>query len=82
MKGNLYPTVWIILIFGFGSIVFAMVLLNQNQTALSLIFEFMVIFMVLCCLLFIWDINTPFSGLIIVQPDAFQEIYKKMLGLP
>ncbi len=82
MKGNLYPTVWIILIFGFGSIVFAMVLLNQNRTALSLIFEFMVIFMVLCCLLFIWDINTPFSGLIIVQPDAFLEIYKKMLGLP
>ncbi|MGO9175731.1 MAG: hypothetical protein ACLQED_06265 [Desulfobaccales bacterium] len=82
MKGNLYPTVWIILIFGFGSMVFGLVLLNRHQTPVSFIFEFMVIFMVLSCLLFIWDIDTPFSGFIMVQPDPFQVIYQKMLSLP
>ncbi len=82
MKGNLYPTVWIILIFGFGSVVFGLVLLNRHPTAVSFIFEFMVIFMVLTCLLFIYDIDTPFSGFITVQPDAFQMIYHKMLSLP
>lgn len=82
VKGNLYPTVWIILIFGFGSMVFGLILLNRQQTAVSMIFEFMVIFMVLSCLLFIFDIDTPFSGFIIVKPDAFSAIYQKMLGLP
>ena len=82
VKGNLYPTVWIILIFGFGSTVFGLILLNRQQTAVSIIFEFMVIFMVLSCLLFIFDIDTPFSGFIIVKPDAFNAIYQKMLGLP
>jgi Zn-dependent protease with chaperone function len=82
MKGNLYPTVWIILIFGFGSVVFGLYLLNRQPTTVSLIFEFMVIFTVLTCLLFIYDINTPFSGFITVQPDAFQMIYQKMLSLP
>ena len=82
VKGNLYPTVWIILIFGFGSTVFGLILLNRQQTAVSIIFEFMVIFMVLSCLLFIFDIDTPFSGFIIVKPDAFNAIYQRMLGLP
>lgn len=81
VKGNLYPTVWIILFFGFGSVVFGLFLLNRQPTAVSLIFEFMVIFMVLTCLLFIYDINTPFSGFIAVPPDAFQVIYQKMLKL-
>ena len=82
MKGNLYPTVWIILIFGFGAMVFGFVLLNRHQTALSFIFELIVFFMVLSCLLFIWDINTPFSGFITVKPDTFQLIYQKMVRLP
>lgn len=82
VKGNLYPTVWIILFFGFGSVVFGLYLLNRQPTIVSLIFEFMVFFMVLTCLLFIYDINTPFSGFITVQPDAFQAVYHKMLRLP
>lgn len=82
VKGNLYPTVWIILVFGFGSVVFGLFLLNRQQTPVSLIFEFMVLFMVLSCLFFIYDIDTPFSGFINVNPDAFQVVYDKMLGLP
>lgn len=82
VKGNLYPTVWIILFFGFGSVVFGLYLLNRQPTIVSLIFEFMVVFIVLTCLLFIYDINTPFSGFITVQPDAFQVVYHKMLRLP
>jgi hypothetical protein len=82
IKGNLYPTVWIILFFGFGSVVFGCILLNRRQTALSFIFELIVFFMVLSCLLFIWDINTPFSGFITVKPDTFQVIFQKMMSLP
>jgi hypothetical protein len=48
----------------------------------SLIYEFMVLFLVLSCIYFIFDIDTPFSGLITVKPDAFQTAYLKMLSLP
>ena len=82
VKSNLYPMVWIILIFGFGSVLFGLYLLNRQPTTVSLIFEFMVIFIVLTCLFFIYDIDTPFSGFITVQPDAFHVIYHKMLSLP
>jgi hypothetical protein len=42
----------------------------------------MVIFMVLACIYFIYDLDTPFSGLITVKPDAFRTVYLKMLSLP
>jgi hypothetical protein len=80
MQGNLYPPVWMILIFGFGGVVLGLYLLNRQQTPVSLIFEFMVLFMVLACLYFIFDIDTPFSGLVNVKPDAFQMVYHKMLS--
>ena len=82
VQSNLYPMVWIILIFGFGTVVFGLYLLNRQQTTVSLIFEFIVIFVVLICLFFIYDIDTPFSGFITVQPDAFSTVYQKMLRFP
>jgi len=32
-------------------------------------------------LIFIFDLDRPFSGLIILKPDAFQTIYLKLLSL-
>ena len=48
---------------------------------MSLIYEFMVLFLVLSCIYFIYDLDTPFSGLIILKPGAFQAIYLKMLSI-
>ena len=82
MQGNLYPPVWVILIFGFLSVVYGLYFINREPTVVSLIYEFMVIFLVLACIYFIYDIDTPFSGLITVKPDAFRTVYLKMLSLP
>ena len=82
LQGNLYPPVWMILIFGLVSVIFGLYFINREPTLVSLIYEFMIIFMVLACLYFIYDIDTPFSGLITVKPDAFQTVYLKMLSLP
>ena len=80
-EGNLYPPVWVILIFGFISMVYGLYFINREPTLVSLIYEFMVLFLVLSCIYFIYDLDTPFSGLIILKPDAFQTIYLKMLSL-
>ena len=82
LQSNLYPPVYVILIFGFISVVFSLYFINREPTVVSLIYEFMVIFLVLSCVYFIFDLDTPFSGLIILKPDAFQTVYLKMLSLP
>jgi hypothetical protein len=79
MQGNLYPPVWVILIFGLISVVYGLYFINRGPTVLSVIYELMIIFMVLSCIYFIYDIDTPFSGLINVKPEAFQAVYQKML---
>ena len=82
LQGNLYPPVWVILIFGFISVSYGLYFINREPTVVSLIYEFMVLFLVLSCIYFIYDLDTPFSGLIILKPDALQTIYLKMLSFP
>ena len=82
LEGNLYPPVWVILIFGFISVAYGLYFINREPTVVSLIYEFMIIFLVLSCVYFIYDLDTPFSGLIILKPDAFRTVYLKMLSLP
>jgi hypothetical protein len=79
MRGNLYPPVWMILILGFGMVIFGFYLINRQYMPGSFTFEFLVIVLVLSCLYFIYDIDTPFSGLVNVAPEAFEVVYKKML---
>ena len=73
LQGNLYPPVWVILIFGFLSVVYGLYFINREPTVVSLIYEFMVIFLVLACIYFIYDLDTPFSGLIIRQTGCFPD---------
>jgi hypothetical protein len=82
LQGNLYPPVWVILIFGFISVVYGLYFINREPTLVSLIYEFMIIFLVLACIYFIFDLDTPFSGLINVKPEAFRTVYVRMLSSP
>jgi len=51
------------------------------QQNLSPMLRFMVIFAVLCCIYFNYDIDTPFPGYVAVKSDVFQQIRAKMLAL-
>jgi hypothetical protein len=82
LQGNLYPPVWVILIFGFISVVYGLYFINREPTLVSLIYEFMIVFLVLACVYFIYDLDTPFSGLITVKVEAFHTVYLKMLASP
>jgi hypothetical protein len=82
LEGNLYPPVWVILIFGFIAVCYGLYFINREPTVVSLIYEFMIIFLVLSCVYFIYDLDTPFSGLMTLKPDAFRTAYLRMLSLP
>jgi hypothetical protein len=81
LEGNLYPPIWVIIIFGFISIIYGLYFNHIRQNAVKIAFDFMVLFLVLSCIFFIYDINTPFSGYIVVKSGAFQTVLTKMLAL-
>ena len=80
-QGNLYPPVWVIIVFGFITVLYGLYFNHMQQNAVRLSFDFMVIFVVLCCIYFIYDIDTPFSGYVVVKPDIFKMTYARMLAL-
>lgn len=81
LRGNLYPPVWVIIIFGFFTMVFGLYFHHIQQNRVRVIFDFMVLFMVLSCIYFIYDISTPFSGYTVVKPDIFKQVQAAMLPL-
>jgi len=80
-QSNLYPPIWVIIVFGFITVLYGLYFHHMRQSPVNLTFDFMVIFVVLCCIYFIYDIDTPFSGFVVVKPDVFTLIYAKMLAL-
>jgi hypothetical protein len=80
-QGNLYHPVWVIIVFGFLSVLFGLYYNHFQQNRVRLCFDFMVIFLVLCCIYFIYDINTPFSGCITVKADILKHVHDRMLAL-
>lgn len=81
VKGNLYPPIWVIIIFGLISVLYGLYYTHIQQDIIRVIFDFMVVFLVLSCIYFIYDIDTPFSGYIKVSPDVIIRVHDKMLTL-
>jgi hypothetical protein len=71
----------VIIAFGFITVLYGLYFHHLQQSPVSLIFDFMVIFVVLCCIYFIYDIDTPFSGYVMVKADVFALVHAKMLAL-
>ena len=80
-QGNLYSPIWVIIVFGFFGVLFGLYFNHFQQNRVRLCFDFMVIFLVLCCIYFIWDIDTPFGGCITVKADIFKHVHAQMLAL-
>jgi hypothetical protein len=80
LSGNIYQPIWVIIIFGLVATIYSLYFMHPEQNVIQIIFEFMVLFTLLA-IYFILDLDTPFSGLVRVPPDAFQEVYQSMLAL-
>ena len=82
LSGNLYRPIWVIILFGFFTILFGLYSLHVRQTAALFIFNFLLLFLLISCIYVIYDIDQPFSGQISVSPAAFKNILAKMPALP
>ena len=81
LSGNLYQPIWVIIIFGLVTTVYSLYFMHPEQNVIQIIFEFMILFTILACIYFIVDLDTPFSGLISIPSDAFQQVYNEMVAL-
>jgi len=81
LSGNLYQPIWVIIVFGLIATVYSFYFMHPEHNLVQLIFEFMVLFTLLACIYFIIDLDTPFSGLVRIAPEAFQEVYRSMQAL-
>lgn len=78
LSGNIYPPVWVIIVFGFFGSCLALYSANPEQTSEQLLMEFVTVFTVLSCIYFIYDIDTPFSGVLLVSPEAFANVLDRL----
>ncbi|MBI4805546.1 MAG: DUF4239 domain-containing protein [Desulfovibrio sp.] len=81
LSGNLYPPVWVILWFGVFGVFVGLLLTNPEQTGSQVAMEVIIVFLILSCVYFIVDISTPFSGVLNVSPEPFQNIHAKIITL-
>jgi len=81
LSGNLYPPVWVILIFGLFAVFVGLFLTNPEQTRPQVMLECIVAFMILSCVYFIIDIDSPFSGVLKIPPRAIQDALGRILTL-
>lgn len=81
LSGNIYPPVWVILIVGFGGVCLGLFCANPCLDKGQGLMVFVVLFTVLSCIYFIYDISTPFSGILNVPPDAFVNVLGRMRQL-
>ncbi|MEF3698721.1 bestrophin-like domain [Desulfolutivibrio sp.] len=71
LSGNLYPPVWIIMLIGFLGICVELHANGAKRNMKKFFVESIVVFTILSCMYFIFDINTPFSGSVNISPQAF-----------
>jgi len=81
LSGNLYPPVWIILWFGIFGVFVGLLLTNPEQTGSQVAMEIIIVFLILSCVYFIMDISTPFSGVLNVSAEPFQNVHAKIITL-
>ncbi|WP_243438953.1 DUF4239 domain-containing protein [Fundidesulfovibrio soli] len=81
LQGNLYAPIWVILIFGALAVLLGLFLCNPEQTRSQVCMEVIMIFLILSCLFFIQDIDTPFSGIITIASRPFTDVHAAMLTL-
>ncbi len=79
LDGNLYPPVWVIIIVGFIGICVELYANSGSFGRVRFFMEAVVIFVVISCIYFIFDLSTPFSGFIKIPNDAFVFACDRML---
>jgi hypothetical protein len=81
VDGNLYAPIWMLIYIGLVFSVLSFHFVNLEHNAADMYFVCAVISMILCNIFLIYELNTPFSGWLRLEPDQFVNALARMKGI-
>ena len=81
LDGSLYPQMWALIYLGGFLSLFALFFTSTGQAKVQFISDFMMICMIVLTIYLIYELDSPFSGSLQIDPKAFNIVYEKMVHL-
>jgi hypothetical protein len=81
LDGSLYPQMWALIYLGGFLSLFGLFFTSTGQAKVQFISDFMMICMIVLTIYLIYELDTPFSGTLQIEPKAFNIVYEKMVHL-
>ncbi|QLA14874.1 hypothetical protein [Desulfolutivibrio sulfoxidireducens] len=78
VDGNLYAPIWALIYLGVAFTIAVFYFVDTGNQRADIFFMVMMLCMILGNIFLLYELNTPFSGLICIGPDYFQEAYAVM----
>jgi hypothetical protein len=79
--GSLYPQMWALIYFGGFLSLFGLFFTSTGQAKVQFISDFMLICMIVFTIYLIYELDSPFTGSLHIDPKAFNMVYDKMIYL-
>lgn len=81
LDGSLYPQMWALIYLGGFLSLFGLFFTSTGQAKVQFISDFMMICMIVFTIYLIYELDSPFSGSLHIDPKAFNMVYDKMVHL-
>ncbi|MEI6313999.1 MAG: hypothetical protein WCO89_03950 [Syntrophus sp. (in: bacteria)] len=81
LDGSLYPQMWALIYLGGFLSLFGLFFTSTGQAKVQFISDFMMICMIVFTIYLIYELDSPFSGTLHIEPKAFNLVYEKMIHL-
>ncbi|MDQ1278255.1 MAG: hypothetical protein QG555_1297 [Thermodesulfobacteriota bacterium] len=81
LDGSLYPQMWALIYLGGFLSLFGLFFTSTGQAKVQFISDFMLICMIVFTIYLIYELDSPFSGNLHIDPKAFNMVYDKMMHL-
>jgi len=81
LDGSLYTQMWALIYLGGFLSLFGLFFTSTGQAKVQFISDFMMICMIVLTIYLIYELDSPFSGSLHIEPKAFNIVYDKMVHL-
>ena len=78
IDGNLYPPIWALIFTGVLFTIVGFYFIDSGHNIADVYYIVMVLTLILGSIFLLYELDTPFSGVISISPDRFTDLYRAM----
>lgn len=78
VEGNLYPPIWFVIYLGVFFTIFGFFFIDSEHRLADFFYIFMMVSMVMANIFLVYELNTPFSGYISIEPGKLNTIVARL----